>query len=868
MQTITIFPQPSVQPKKYIVENQQKFGELAQKSTNSCWINGSQSFDQKINTFSGNLRKSNSFIQCVLECYNQHHCLKITPDIIYVALLIQFCTYVNNYSDQIYEKIFAIDSTQEKGKKLLFVYESGDEKDLKTFRFDQMFEKFSQHLSKVVKDPKICDIFDCNFSTSTKNDQIVAKLLLGATMKNFAEYHGYPCCGIPKIEVLGNLQDWKTIMDNCISLEQYDCGDGELLKWLNLIYPIIDQFIQLYSNDNNNPNENDFWSKMVRKITGGSGFNHIDGWLTAFTFFRMDFHQNYDYKLSDLKPFSLTFQDKEIVYPFVHQSQISNAIVTFDVNLHNFSSKDIKAEINVGQFLYSVEQDEQDNNVIVPQNDWFAVYDASRSQKDHNINNLFDWMIGVEVKMCPDSKKTYIKQFTDLLKFMSPIYQDQHWERKKFRDGKLDKFLHFVVSSINKTNLSEPSFCVKCFSKGSLNCEVYQGAKWIDSFIIERPPIICSDSKYDCVCSPYIIPFLRQWLDNNYVCTEMPFFQEAENSRMSLGHLIYKSFDRPYDGTIRLVRLETPIDKMVKIHPIENFDHKIIDIFGSDKNECLCNSETSDGRNWKNPLEFIKFRNSFDQHVQNCLTISIKKFLWNQSKCKLFRDCLQKHILQIIVSYQGKVFDDFHIICENPINISYPKNQIYQFVYQWMINNVEFVDSTLIKDPMNKFNFVPLNTSERDNLTWNFYLEKNDFKFKFPTPNHYMLPIFEPSEELYQELKSSLCCCDTNNRVRLICKIEQDPFNDQQMLLCYEIKFKKFKYQGMKFQQPDRKLGSFVYNKDETPDVFISKFLNVPNFLDPQQNCFNLVHQQPNCYEYSIPLKIAVEKFGLDLSSY
>lgn len=829
-QPIIIFPTPSVDCET-IETKTARFGDLVQRTTHLSFITGSHEFDDHVNFFNNNIRRSNSFISCVLECYNKHIALKLTPDIIYIAILIQFCTYVNTLSKKsTHQKFFETDEAP----NFHFFYNSGDENDIETFDFEKMFNAFSITVQSTLKNPKLVDIFDCNFSTSTKKDKVVAKFLLAATLKDYYSYYGYPCCGIPQIEILGDQQDWELILENCKQLEQYDYGDGELINWLKLIYPIIQQFVNVHNDKD--PSKNDFWSKMVRHITGGSGYDHIDGWLTAFTYFRLGCHKNYTVQLGDYTSFSLIHNDEKIVYPFVHYNLIANGNVSFNVNMSGWEKKVIKAEINAGQFFYSIRATENNHQQLVPENDWIVVSDIfeNATQKMFPDSN---WNKDIKCEINQDPDKTYFKNTEQVLHSLEPIYQHGHWEKFKFIDGPIDDFLHFFVSSIDTCWTSNFKTCVKCYQKGSFFVEVFQGAKYVDSFGIERPPLECCIK--DCVAQPYVIPILRQWLENNYTFDRFPVFQFSK-SGTSLGHIIYGSLNRPIDGTMIMCRLEIPLSKMKKLHLQNHFDHAIIDQFN--KCECKCSQDsTTLSRSFAltpNTLEFSLLNIDDCKHLNLMSEEDHKK-----NKCW---SCLASYAFEMTVSLGNDVIDKFVIISEKP-------SQNYQYIYQWLLNNVDFDMINLTK-----FNFLPSKQSK----TFQFYLDNaNRVKQQNPHKWH-SLPIWNITTQSFADFRRALCNCDKTNVLNLDCFITDHPIFKDKCTLEWKITTKSFDHEGYHIQLPYKKIGSLTIPKDLDPLTALSSTFN----FDPTQLTITNADQMLIHCRFDIPLKICEESFKFEFN--
>jgi len=51
-------------------------------------------------------------------------------------------------------------------------------------------------------------------------------------------------CGIPKVRLMGSLNDWENIRDRALELKKYD-----LEFWIDAILPILNKFIAAYKGE-------------------------------------------------------------------------------------------------------------------------------------------------------------------------------------------------------------------------------------------------------------------------------------------------------------------------------------------------------------------------------------------------------------------------------------------------------------------------------------------------------------------------------------------------------------------------------------------------------------------------------------------
>jgi hypothetical protein len=88
-------------------------------------------------------------------------------------------------------------------------------------------------------------------------------------------------CGIPRVTLEGEKEDWENILTRLEKLKEY--GD-ETTAWYHLLVPVISRFVGAF--DSPDAEENiEFWQKVAHYQGGGSGPTWIAGWINAFCVF-------------------------------------------------------------------------------------------------------------------------------------------------------------------------------------------------------------------------------------------------------------------------------------------------------------------------------------------------------------------------------------------------------------------------------------------------------------------------------------------------------------------------------------------------------------------------------------------------------
>ena len=66
-----------------------------------------------------------------------------------------------------------------------------------------------------------------DFSTSTQDDIIVSKLALMGAMQHYFSYTADFRCGIPSVNLLGTLDDWKKLEKECLQFQTLAQMNGQ-----------------------------------------------------------------------------------------------------------------------------------------------------------------------------------------------------------------------------------------------------------------------------------------------------------------------------------------------------------------------------------------------------------------------------------------------------------------------------------------------------------------------------------------------------------------------------------------------------------------------------------------------------------------
>lgn len=118
------------------------------------------------------------------------------------------------------------------------------------------------------------------FTTTTKNDIVVASILLMGVTQHYFSYTCHFMCGLPSVTLLGDKADWELILTRLEKLKEY--GE-EPTQFYNLLKPVVSRFVGSFDNPESEETIA-FWQRIAHRRSFGSGSSICSGWITAFCF--------------------------------------------------------------------------------------------------------------------------------------------------------------------------------------------------------------------------------------------------------------------------------------------------------------------------------------------------------------------------------------------------------------------------------------------------------------------------------------------------------------------------------------------------------------------------------------------------------
>ncbi len=297
----------------------------------------------------------------ILKAYNTHHHLILRPDDIWIAVLTQFSLYMNANAEKLRSHF-----VKHEGKKELVVHELAV---LRTAHYDYLSQQLTEEIAKHLIDKTVKEWIIPDFTTSTKNDKVVASVVMMSAMQKYFSYTMCLSCGIPRVTLEGELSDWVNLRERIQRLDNYDIGDGTINKWSKMLEAISTEFINSFLG----PANLEFWDRVCSHRSTGSGPSYLSGWITAFCAF------NEHGKWQATKSVVKTWNGHTIEnggWPVIDTKNVPPGVVSVPVTIDD-NGVEYKCCMFAGHMSYTV-----DGGVVRPRVDWaMALVDANAVQK-------------------------------------------------------------------------------------------------------------------------------------------------------------------------------------------------------------------------------------------------------------------------------------------------------------------------------------------------------------------------------------------------------------------------------------------------------------------------------------------------------
>jgi len=206
----------------------------------------------------GQYRHTN-YLSYLQDCWANHYGIIVSPDIIWQLVLSEISGHIKDNSEA-YRSLF---TTSDNKVKISVPTADPELIDLNLI---------TKELRKLV--PTDINIFIPEFTTTTSTSKLAFMATFADAMTPYYSYSMY-LCGIPKVSIIGDKEDWDKISLNLNALKDILTEDN-ITEYINRVIVVINNIISQYDEV-----DKDFIKDIFKLVNCGSGGQvQAYGWLT------------------------------------------------------------------------------------------------------------------------------------------------------------------------------------------------------------------------------------------------------------------------------------------------------------------------------------------------------------------------------------------------------------------------------------------------------------------------------------------------------------------------------------------------------------------------------------------------------------
>jgi len=197
------------------------------------------------------------FFNTILSAYAHHWGLRTSPDDWWYTVVRRAALAIDNNANKDSVRDFFV---SHEGKKELRV-ELGSS--LYTADYTWFFQQMTNQVDANIKNKEYVRTMRSDFGTSTPENQIATNIAIMSSTQEFFQFVGGIACGIPRVEMLGSLEDWEKLkikFQKLSSLLQPIKADiGLNSTWWQSAGGVFEKLVQTYQG---NPDK-EWWKRIV-----------------------------------------------------------------------------------------------------------------------------------------------------------------------------------------------------------------------------------------------------------------------------------------------------------------------------------------------------------------------------------------------------------------------------------------------------------------------------------------------------------------------------------------------------------------------------------------------------------------------------
>jgi hypothetical protein len=180
------------------------------------------------------LQQPSLFAVSIYDAFVRHCPLKLNPNTVWLTVLQGFAIYVSRNAELLRDKFVS-----HSGKQKIVISRPDFRYQNPSNDWASIFPQFAAEVGARTT-PGIRSLLECNFSNTTPTDRACSHIALLDICRHYFEYEAVAGCGIPRIDLLGRVQDWRLIRRKADGLRRFAPprakGEaGHLTVWLNVL---------------------------------------------------------------------------------------------------------------------------------------------------------------------------------------------------------------------------------------------------------------------------------------------------------------------------------------------------------------------------------------------------------------------------------------------------------------------------------------------------------------------------------------------------------------------------------------------------------------------------------------------------------
>jgi hypothetical protein len=216
----------------------------------------------------------NLLVSSVYNAFYDHYPLKLNPNVVWLTIAQGFAQYVNRHAEALRSKFV----NHDKKKKILIVRRDFRYKSANN-NWPSVFPQFAAELEKRTHGG-VRELIECNFSNTTPTDRVSSHIALMDVCQQYFNYRMKCGCGFPRIDLMGTVEDWRTVRAKAEGLKQYALAEVQHFSvWLEALLPALDHFVEAAEGRPNLA----FWGSVCNmRIGSGAPGDPVTGWINVF----------------------------------------------------------------------------------------------------------------------------------------------------------------------------------------------------------------------------------------------------------------------------------------------------------------------------------------------------------------------------------------------------------------------------------------------------------------------------------------------------------------------------------------------------------------------------------------------------------